>query len=187
MTDRPLSQDDRQDLAGAALLAERRNRPRHLVIFGLFALIASVIAVVWGLSVHSGAQDEAARERGYVFRLKQLGADFESLSGQKQQPVSGPPWEPVSNMQTRLEGLATSTGLAKPSLPREQRNKVQTGVESLRLTYRIRSEDPRLVFSWIRQALGEIEGLELYSLRVQPEATTWSFDITFSRWERSGT
>ncbi|MCW5754854.1 MAG: hypothetical protein KIT24_09140 [Phycisphaeraceae bacterium] len=187
MSDLPaLTHDQRQDLAEAAVFAERRNRPRHLVMLGLLLLVVSGLALIWGLSSYRGARTEADRERNNVFRLKQLAAMHDALTRTKADPVAGPPYAPVPNLQTRLEGLATGVGLPRPPLPQERRDRAQAGAQSLRLTYRIRHDEPGPLFNWLAKAMSEIEGLELYSLRVQPEASTWSFEVTFSRWERSG-
>lgn len=185
-----MSEDDRLDLALMAQASERKHRPRHLVVLATLVLGAGLIGLVWGLTAHRRASAEARRERNNLVMLQRMEAELQAIEAAGQGQAQGPPWDAIPDLKSRLEGFATSAGLAKPALPTESRDRaVPSGGKSaqrMRLSYRVSHSKPEEIMAWIERSLKDVPGLELWRLRMRPEATNWSVEVEFSRWERVG-
>ena len=50
--------------------------------------------------------------------------------------------------------------------------------------YEVRDESLAALMDWMNRAVAAVEGLEVYSVSIKPEAQAWNLRVTFSRWER---
>lgn len=178
-----LTRDDRDELATAALVAERRNRPRGIVILcGIVAAIA-VVVLLWSTVSVFRTRSAQSKQLGYLKQTQSLVATLEGLrsSGQNN---GRPDVEPLLNLLTTIEGLAVGAGLKKPNIPNRSLEG-RGAIQEVRLRYdQIRENDIAKVMTWIDSVVSDIPGVFVHQLKIDPDGNTWKIDVTFSRWER---
>ena len=178
-----LTRDDRDELAAAALVGERRNRPRGLVILsGIVAAIA-VVVLLWSTVSVLRARSTQADQLGFLKQTQSLVATLHGLrsSGQNN---GRPDLEPLPNLLTTIEDLAVAAGLKKPNLP-TRTFEGRGAIREVRRKYnQFRENDIAKVLTWIDSVVSDIPGVFVHQLKIDPEGNIWKIDVTFSRWER---
>ncbi len=179
-----LTRDDRDELATAALVAERRNRPRGLVILcGIVAAI-TVVVLLWSTVSVFRARSAQSDQLGYLTQTQSLVATLQSLRSSGQNNGLEDPFEPLPNLLTTIEDLAVGAGLVKPNLPTRTREG-RGSIREVRRKYRqFRENDIAKVLTWIDSVVSDIPGVFIHQLKIDPVENTWIIDVTFSRWER---
>jgi len=183
-------EESRETLRAAAAANERRNRPAYLVAVAVLLLLACVLSLAWSLVARGAAAGEFAREKDTamvlaraVGRLKELQAtgDAEGDKGAA----------PNDQILTMIQGAAERAGIQNPKqlFPRgpgtpENRS---GGVQRVRFDYdQVRNESLEPLLLWMRYATESVPGLEVYSVKLRPEANEWVMQVTFQRWQRAG-
>lgn len=179
-----LTRDDRDELATAALVAERRNRPRGVVILcGVVAAIA-VVVLLWSTVSVFRTRSAQSKQLGYLEQTQSLVATLHGLRSSGQNNGLEDPFKPLPKLQTTIEGLAVGAGLKKPNLPNRSLEG-RGAIQEVRLKYdQIRENDIAKVLTWIDSVVSDIPGVFVHQLRIDPQANTWNVNVTFSRWER---
>lgn len=186
-----LANDARFDLAMAAARAERANRPTYLLIGAAALLIVALAALLWSWQAKSAAESKLATEMA-------LGQQFVDAAQRLRElevtPKSGPSAsEPIPDMGSRMQAAAVRAGMAKDAasklLPIPSRDSTRSG-NAVRKKFQynnVREATLEPLVSWLSSATEEVPGLKVYSLTLKPDATGWTMNVTFTRWERSGT
>ncbi len=178
-----LSPEDRDELATAAAIAERRNRPRGLVIFsGIVAGIA-LIALIWSALSLNAAQGAQDKQLELLTKTQSLAARWEGVQSAGQGDGSDI-FVPYPSPRTKIEELATAAGIDKPALP-DRSLEGQGTIKMVQFKYNnIRENDIAKVMRWIESVVQEIPGMFVEQLRIDPQPNNWNVSVTFSRWER---
>jgi hypothetical protein len=175
----------RQEVAVAAARQARRNTPTHLIVIAVvlmgIALICTLVAAgsrAAALSRLDTQKRQAARVAELVARLNQL-TDAERAGIQR--------WgQPAERVQSKIQQAATQAGLKAAIPPVNPTKSSPVGdAQRIQFKYDIRDESLPALLKWVEIATRDVPGLEVYSVRIRPEANQWDLNVTFSRWERT--
>lgn len=182
---RRASPDERFALAAAAAGSERRNRPRHLVIFATILLVASLIYLGVAVGERGRARAVVGRQTREAERLAAMAAELVKLEQQAAASATGGVGAPMSDLTSRLERFAADAGLVQPLNHRRGAGEPRGGAVLYRYPYDIRDPSLENVMTWFQKSVEGIPGLEIQSLKIRPEPNAWFVQVTFSRWERT--
>lgn len=179
------SLDERFAIASVAAASERENRPRHLVLGAIVLLVASLIY----LSVEAGERGTARRQlKGRMTEaegIEAMAAELVRLDQQVSENSSGGGLgTPMPDVLSRLEGFATEAGLRDQLSHRRGPGRSEGGATLYTYPYEVRDPSLENVMTWLQKSVEGIPGLEVQSVRIRPEETLWSVQVTLSRWER---
>jgi len=186
---KPLSRDDRDEIAAVAAAAARRNRPTHLVVAAVVLLVGSLaMAGSAFLSRRAAARalDGATYESVYAAALMERIAELRRQNTGQGSTLGVN--EPVGNMLTQLAEMASQSNLTVPA-PAEQTRQIQSTPFSRReFAYAFTCSSIDDVFRWVRAVGERIPGTQVYSISLQPVPAnrSWSVRLTFARVERTG-
>jgi hypothetical protein len=186
-----ISEEARFELALAAGARERRNRPLWLVAGALVLAIVIAVAALTGLLAHRSARSQLERRLQELAAVEHMAAQFRSLDAVAAQAGQSQLGDPIPQLRSRLEALATRAGFATAPLPRnEDTTPAGNGVVIRRWSYfDVREPSLATILEWLRlatQDLGSrIQGLEIDSLTLKPVNNTWNMNLTLRRWERA--
>lgn len=186
-----LGEDVRMELASSASSAERRNRPRGLIVLGGLALLGATGFLLYAWSAQAsaaGARDAQASQlegiRAEVNRLLALKAR------QGEQDVR---LAPDSGIKPQLEALAEGAGM-KPVIVQETTEGSPTGgVGRRKYTVMLEDQPASGILQWLAGATN-ISGLSVTMVDLSPDLTAppeteegarlWRGSVVFSRYER---
>jgi hypothetical protein len=182
-----LSEDARFELAMAAAGRARRNRPTALLLAAGAAVVVAFLAAMWGIAARASAWSALVREQRASANLDRLSAEWSRLEDAKGEgdPRAGGAYPGI---QTKMEALAITAGMkAAPNHPRTPNAQKSGTIQIFEYHYiDVRDAELKALMEWMRLATAEIPGLEVTSVVLTPEATSWKLDVTFRRWERVG-
>jgi len=174
-------------LAGVAARAQRHNRPLHLVLFAGAILLVSVIALLVSLRSHSAARAQLADQELLATNTLKAAAKLKALQDVAGRDIGPRLNEPATQVFSRIEQAGVDAGLkSKVPLPPRPRVERPAGKQSVhtKFDYEVRDESLAALMDWMNRAVAAVEGLEVYSVSIKPEAQAWNLRVTFSRWER---
>lgn len=186
-----LAGEARLGMAMNAARAERANRPTYLLVGAAVLLLVSTAALLWSWKAKASAESQLELELG-------LGQQFvdaaKQLHGLDAAPKSGPRAnDPIADMNSRMQAAATRAGIAKDTTSKliaaPGRDNTRSGNAVRKRFQYTNVREPTLepLINWLTTAVEEVPGLKVYSLTVKPDPTGWIMNVTFTRWERSGT
>jgi len=180
-----LSEEARFELSLSAMGRERWNRPVAMLVLAVALLLAAGLFALYAVGSRASARADLAKALEDQAHVEVKLVEWKQLSeSEGAAPQSGKAGFKVSVM----EDLATRAGMkTRPNAPRAQDDKSRPGVVMYRHFY-TEVRDPSLanMVEWVRLACAEIAGLEIDSLAVRPEPAGWKMEVTFRRWERTG-
>lgn len=194
-TDRDLLERTRLEQTIAAGTAERRNRPRAVILAASALLaLAGGYALIQAQSL-AAARQQVELQRAQNRSVTELVSSLRALQAESRDDVHA--YDPT--IGTMLENLGDEIGFAAP-VKVTQPPGIDAGRRKFMTT--VSAEDPGKVVEFLTSAVGgsRIRGLELASIRlspVQPSArsagggrepatiTGWEAILQFSRLERS--
>lgn len=180
------SLDERFAVASVAAASERENRPRHLVLVAAVLLAGALMY----LGVEAGERATARRQLknrvAEAEEIQAMTAELKSLDDQVAQNAAGAGGvgQPMPDVLSRLEGFATEAGLQEQLSHRRGPGRNEGGATLYTYPYEIRDPSLENVMTWLQKSVEGIPGLEVQSVRLRPEPTAWSVQVTLSRWER---
>jgi len=183
-----LGDDARFELAMRAAGRARRNRPTALLVASAAAFVVALAAAAWGFSTRASARSAFVREQSDRAQIERLSAELTQLEERQRQAADAGAMRPIPDLYSRLEALATRAGMkSRPAPPQPVPSARPGGITVTEYLYRD-VRDPYLgsLLEWLRLAVTEIPGLELYGLTIKPEPNNWNLDVTFRRVERTG-
>lgn len=180
------SLDERFAIASAASASERENRPRHLVLLAAVAFAASLVYLSVQASERATAKRQLKSRVAEVERVEGMAAEIQRLDEQiAANAVGSGVGVPMPDVLSRLEGFATEAGLKDPLSHRRGPGRPEGGATLYTYPYEVRDPSLEAVMTWLQKSVEGIPGLEVQSVRIRPEPTAWSVQVTLSRWERS--
>jgi hypothetical protein len=187
---RPLSRDDRDEIAAVAAAATRRNRPVHYVVAAGVLLVGALAMAGSALLARGAAATALDRATHENAQAKYLIERIVELRDERSGQGAGTPGasEPVTDMLQQLSGLASQAGISV-SAPSEQSVVVQgTPFNRKTWAYSFTAREIDNVFSWVRTVGERIPGTTVYSISLAPNAAgrSWNVQLTFARLERTG-
>jgi hypothetical protein len=181
-----LGDEGRFELAMAASAQEKRNRPLGLPLLACVVLVASLVFAVWSLSARNAAMRERARAESDDVAVRQMTGDWEALRVQERDAPGLGLGERMPNLLSRMENLAREAGLKNTPANPQTSPDARPGIVVTTYSYRtVKDASLAALMEWVRKAT-EIPGMEVTELKLKAEATEWSVDVTFRRWERAG-
>jgi hypothetical protein len=183
--DAALGDEARFELSLAAAGRERANRPRALVALALLVLVLAMLGAVWGLASRRSTIRALRVAQDEQVRVDQLLKEWDRL--EKQQPSgAGPLGGKIDGLYTKMEDLARRAGVKnKPDLPRQTETR-RGDIKIIEYHYQnLKDASIKALLEWARLASTEIPGMEVYNLKLNPDPTNWTMNVTFRRWERA--
>jgi hypothetical protein len=177
-------EETRLALAAAAARAERQNQPKFLLYGAAALLLASIIFVGISFSASLAASSDLGTQRKLAEGTIQRAGEFKAL---KRTDQAEPKFnQPAGQIRTRIEQAGVDVGLKdRVPLPQTRTDPQRTiGSQQTRFDYEVRDEDLPRLLAWVQKSLAEVQGLEVYSVTLRPEAHKWKLNVSFSRWER---
>lgn len=185
-----LSDDRRLELASLAARAERANQPRHVVLLALVVLGVALLFLAFAWQGYASATTRLAQQqrltgdvRDSASRYRALVAVADTDGGIKGQVSSDTILSTIQGVGERA-GLKNRIGLPT-STRRSPRTNSAANSEQVKWTYTIKDPSLSALLHFAQMAGGEVPGLEVYSVRLRPEAQGWELTVVFSRWERT--
>jgi len=185
----PAAEDARFALAAEGARAERRNRPRHLVLMAGLLLSIAIAFLMTSWSAAAAARERAASARSTAEDALLTAARLQRVM-QADAGGGGPrASEPASLVLSSVELAGTKAGLRNPvppPPPPATSRRQGLGTEQLRWTYAVNDESLPALLAWVEQAAADVPGLEVHALTLTPEPQNnrWGLKVTFARWER---
>ncbi len=182
------AQDDaRLVMTSAAARAERANQPRHLVLLGVAVLAGALLMLALAWRSYGAARGNLDEQRAQASRVVESAARLRALRQAREQDDG--PRTGVASQQvlTRIEQLGRDAGLRDRLVPPRTSSRREPGANAVRTTWDYDVRDPSLaaVMDWCTRVPEQMPDLEVYAVRVRPEAQAWFVTVTFRRWERA--
>jgi hypothetical protein len=188
-TSRGLSDEARFELAAAAAGRARRNRPTALLVFAGLALVVSLVGAAWGFSARATARAAFTREQHDNAEVQQLTAEWARLDKAEHEAGDTGVGKPLSDLYSRIQTMARNAGMKETTMtPRTPTNETRPGGLTVTTYPYADIKDPELkaLMQWMANATSDIPGLELYEVKLSPDANNWTLGVTFRRWTKTG-
>lgn len=189
-----LTDDDRFELLAHADAAERRSRPRALLVLAGLLLAASLGAI--GLAaLHRGSIDQRIANARYS--LEQTQGALQRLRDARDRVRSSADaaQPPDPQILSRIQGFAREAGLVVQAdtlfaTLNESDVRLANGprlddIKRRRWTYRVNDPSIANLLDWARRTLEGFPGMYVYDLNIKPAGANWQFIITFARTEQT--
>lgn len=183
-----LGEDARFELAMTASAQEKRNRPTGLLIGAVLILVACGVFASWSVLSRNGARHERKQAVADAAAVERLAKEWQDLASQERDAPQTQGGGRINDLLTRMERLATEAGLKdRPQNPQSGSQTTTSGIVVNEYTYRgVKDASLNALMQWVRQATTQIPGMEVTELILKPDATSWTMDVVFRRWERPG-
>lgn len=180
---RPMSPDDRYELAASARAAERRNRPKHFLGFtgAMLALGLVVLAVAWGTRAAS-ARATAGQERE-LREIARLSSEIVAKRRLVEEQEGGGDSGRIPD--SRVRELAVRAGMVSVPPFADVRMDASNNAVRRRYRYAVREDSLEPMLEWVRLVLAEFRGAWVHEIEIKPAGRQWSLDVTFARWEQT--
>lgn len=189
---KPLSRDDRDELAAVAAANSRRNRPTHLVVAAVVLLVGS-LAMAGSAYLSRQAAEKALNRYQYenveatalIDRINQIKAESSGTPGGSGENTQVGLYDPIDNILTRLIEISGRAGVVTGA-PQESSRPPVEGYVRREYRYSATVASPDVLMSWVRMVGEQIPGMQVVSISLTPNAAarTWSVSLTFARLER---
>ncbi len=186
-----LSDDDRYELASIAQNQQRLNYPQHLILIGIVLVVVSIVALIAGWQSRSGAQKQNIKQANDLVAIENTISQIIALQQAQENDPGQDLLQPIPDMFSRLERYATQAKLeSKLVLPKGNSNQTRSRPIAGNATQKIYPytiKDPSLehLLDWIEISTGQIPGLEVRDIEIQPAKNDWTMKVTLSRYERN--
>jgi len=182
------NEDRRLELAAAASRTQRANQPRHLVLLAAACLAGALLYLLISWQAYSTAQTRLAAQQRLAGDVRDSAARLKALQAAAASGQANAGFDPSDTILSRLQRIGQDAGLknavgvpagGKPIRPAGSTNAARTT-----WTYTLKDPSAGALLEFARRAADAIPGLEVYGLRLRPEAQGWELQVTFARWER---
>lgn len=181
---RPMSDDDRDDLASMAEASGRRNRPTWMIVGGGLLLLVMLVWLVLSVRAVGANESRANRAANQLESIQTLAAELQTL---EQIAAARGPNEfgaVIPDLLSRVEALAEPSGMsARPPVP-QRTNDAVPGGRRVRLRYSVNDQSLSAMLAWVDRASQEVPGLYPYSINITPAGQRWTMTVVFARFER---
>jgi hypothetical protein len=180
-----LTPDDRFELASRAQNQQRLNAPKHLIVLGVILLVVSLIALGVAWQTRSSAMQKNEREARNLVKIEGLIGEIGTLRAARENNPNDDILEPLPDILSTFQNLASRAGLQQVGLPRNQGSRPEG--DAILKTYpytNINDDSLENLLEWVRLAEQEIPGMQVRELTLQPRPQSWSMSVVFARYER---
>ena len=188
-----MTPDERYEVASAAQVAERSNRPAGLVM--LAGAVFVVACAFMGVSAagNARAEKELRRQERELDQIRELAVEHQKLTGQasEQAPGASDLCDRVSDLLTRIErigersGLEQAAGSDELALPREDTRTISGAVRRTML-YTVRDSSAENLLKFVRTVPDSVSCTRVYRFELSTfRGTKWELKVGFERWERA--
>lgn len=188
----PSPDDARLELTMAAMRAERRNRPRMLLVLAALILVAAVVNLLWTFTKRATADAGLSRVSASLANVKIVVDQLKTLEEKRLSPK----YAIDNDMDGKLMRFASETiGLTRPEIQVRPGSSGVKGFTKRLYPGTITEADPAMLLRWVSEAtdgrLPQFAGLEVETLTLKPGRTLesgkvgWTLTVTFRRWERT--
>ncbi|GJM19397.1 MAG: hypothetical protein DHS20C14_16100 [Phycisphaeraceae bacterium] len=184
--DRPsLTPDERYEASAIASARQRRNRPRHFIVFGALVFGAACIAMLAAWTSRASAEKNLDRERRVSAQVLALQAELETYrEARTLNPDAARVFETDPNFFSKVEQMGVRAGLTNGlAVPKRTYSNLEAGRRAIN-PYTVTDPDLSTVLAWIRMVTDEIPGTFVSDLDIRPQTTGWRVEVTFSRYVR---
>lgn len=179
----------RAELSASAARTQRANRPQLIVIIAALGLMSALVFLFLSWRAKSDAETTLRRNESFAKSALESAARLRALKAKATQNRTADQGADVlTQLRSRLQDTAELAGVkqAKTMLPRNTRsNRSPTGKSVQNLyDYEVRDESLPALLTWVERSTTDVQGLEVSSISILPEATQWTMRVTFARWEK---
>lgn len=182
-----MSGDDRYAVASMAGAAERRNRPRALVLLGMVAFAVACLYFLLGFRSYSEADRARARAAADYQRLARLAEDYAFYTGlSERQTAAGVFCPPEPRLLSTIRNIAVASGIE--SLPiQDESTEQRGGLTRRRLRYvGVSDASAADLLTFVDRVASEVSCVRVYRLSLRPvRQTSWQMEVGFERLELS--
>lgn len=187
----PLSREDREELAAAAINADRRNTPMGFLFFGGAVLALGLILLVASWFSLGASKLRWGLDSARVGTIQRLATEYETLNIAANDTSNVSAHEPSSTILTDLNRIAEQSGV-EVKLPKANYQSTLTPGTRLALYSYDDVSDESLanLLAWVERTTSTVPGMRVNLIKLSlpssatPSATTkWQMDVTFSRTE----
>lgn len=186
-------EEGRLVLADAAARAERRNKPRFLLVASGGLVIIALVWLIAAFWSQQSASELLLRERGQTISLQKAVHEYTTEKKRQQEILTSPDVKPDASLQANIEDLGRRAGLSAITI--SVGDDSFGGTKSLqrkRFSYAMNQpQETEAIFAWIH-SVQAIPGIELANIDIEPAMATvegkarWKGTIAFTRWEVKG-
>ncbi len=179
-----LSADDRYDLAAQAKAAERRNRPKHLLIAGGVILVIGLGLLVVAFGSRAAAAAVVARQQRDLEEIGRLASEI--VAKRELDAAQDGGGDEGRIPDSRVRELATRAGMTSVPPFADVRSDASNNEVRRRYRYTVREETLEPMLEWVRLVLAEYRGAWVHEIEIKPAGRLWSLEVVFARWEQAG-
>ena len=179
----------RAERAALAAAAARRNMPGSLLMLALLLLVVALFTAVWAWSDRGEAVATLDARIQQARLIQDRASELSTLRQAQKDSLVTKALPTLSNQgPLRLQEACRSDRLKAVLASQPARDtvaSVESGLSLRRLQYNnLQHDSIAEVMAWIEKAREDIPGLEIERLNLRPGPNTWTFSITFMRYEK---
>lgn len=187
----PLSREDREELAAAAINADRRNTPMGFLFFGGAVLALGLILLAAAWLTLRGSKAQWGTDTARVATIQRLATEYETLNIAANDTSNVSAHEPSSTMLTDLNRIAEQSGVTVKLPKANYQSTLTAGTRQALFSYDdVKDESLADLLGWVERTTSTVPGMRVNLIKLSlpsnasPTATTlWQMDVTFARIE----
>lgn len=185
---RRLDEESRFDLSAFAADAERRNRPKQIVVLGIVLLVAALGFTGYAAMQYRSANVAADRARVQSTATARVVTEIRALQN-RTQTTGAVARKPDPNFLSTVQRLARESGVtADIAVPRPAEDKMPNRTDIVRNRWRyqnISDENPEDLLKWMLAVRDAYPGTTIDELSLTPRGSTFRMSVSFARWEET--
>lgn len=183
--DSRLNADDRYELAARAMMHERKSRPAHLVVFGVFVLVISLVFLAVAWKRNATADNKLAFNKIAAGNVDRMVLQISELEVAQSQTTDDDIFAPIPDILTRITRIGEQVGLENDlSLPRNTQPRNEGAARLLSYPYTVRDTSLERILQWVQRSQDQIPGLQVREMTVDLNSKSWLVKVTLTRYER---
>ncbi|MFT5425041.1 MAG: hypothetical protein ACI89L_002848 [Phycisphaerales bacterium] len=187
----PLTREDREELATAAINADRRNTPMGFLLLGGMVLGLGLVLLVTSWVSLRGAKARWNEDAARVTKIQRLATEFDALTLAANDTSNISAFEPNTSMLTDLDRLATQSDVTVKVPKTTYQSTMNAGTRVALFGYTgVKDDSLADLLGWVKSTTGTIPGMRVDLIKLTLPANTatttptqWEMDVTFARTE----
>lgn len=185
----PLTREDREELATAAINADRRNTPVGILLLGGGVLGLGLVLLIVSFFSLGGAKARWNEDTARVGRIQALAAEYDALTLAANDTTNISAHEPIPTIRTDLNRLATQAGVIVQVPKTTYQNTLNAGTRVALFGYDgVKDDSLADLLAWVQRTTDTIPGMRVNLIRLSLPANTntatqWQMDVSFARTE----
>jgi len=187
----PLTREDREELATAAINADRRNTPVGILLLGGGVLGLGLVLLIASFFSIRGAKARWAEDTDRVGKIQRLAEEFDTLTLAANDTTNISAHEPIPSMLPDLQRIAESNGVVVVVPKTSYSTTMNTGTRIALFVYtNVKDDSLTDLLAWVQRTTDSIPGMRVDLIKLSlpantatTTATQWQMDVTFARTE----